>query len=88
MQLAWKAGHDGDPARWTELFGPYRAVIRPDARHGGWAWAVYHFRNVDDPVVTGLAYDERDARHAVAEWARPRAPRFLRRRLRSSGHLR
>jgi len=90
VHLVWQTirGTAGRQHLQARLFGPYWATIGPD-RHGhAWGWAVYHFRDEGEPVAEGFAYDERDAKNAVYEWVRPRAPRSLSRRLRSLVHRR
>lgn len=69
----------------AHLFGPFWATVGPegDAVHGQWAWAVYDTSRDGDPVAEGFGVDEADAKRGVSDWARPRAPRTLRRRLRS-----
>lgn len=69
----------------ARLFGPYWATVGPegDAVHGQWAWAVFDTSRGSEPVAEGFGISEADAKHAVVEWARPRAPRTLRRRLRA-----
>ena len=79
-------GRSGDPRdRQAHLFGSFWATVGPegDAAHGQWAWAVFDTTRDGDPVAEGFAFDEIDAERAVVEWARPRAPRTLGRRLRS-----
>lgn len=90
MHLVWRTarGAEGTEFLQADLFGPYRATIGPDSRHRAWWWAVYHSRDEHEPVTEGFAYDERDAKTAVYDWVRPRAPRSLSRRLRSLVHRR
>lgn len=79
-------GQGGDPLdQQAHLFGSFWATVGPegDAVHGQWAWAVYDTSRKADPVAEGFAFDEGDAKRAVGEWARPRAPRTLGRRLRA-----
>ena len=76
----------GDPRdQQARLFGPYSATVGPegDSAHGEWVWAVYKDARPPQPVAEGFGYDEADAKRAVVEWARPRAPRTLGRRLRA-----
>lgn len=89
MRIEWGAtdAGEGGPDQQAHLFGPYWATVGPrgDAVHGRWTWAVL---DAADPtggevLAAGFAYNEADAKRAVTEWARPRAPRSLRRRLRS-----
>lgn len=78
-------GPAGEPRdQQTHLFGPYWATVGPDDHAGrdGWSWAVYRATDLRESVAMGYAYDERDAKKAVLDWARPRAPRSLTRRLR------
>jgi hypothetical protein len=88
VHLVWETvrGTAGTPHQEASLFGPYSAAIGPRGGGRAWWWAVYHVRTTDGPVAEGFAYDERDAKAAVEQWARPRAPRSLRRRLRSLVH--
>ena len=82
-------GHTADPRdQQAHLFGPYRAGIGPDSRAGPgrWSWTVFREQDPDEPVALGVAYDEGDAKNAVLDWARPRAPRTLKQRLRPRGH--
>lgn len=78
-------GRGGDPRdQQAHLFGPYSATVGPegDSAHGDWVWAVFE-DGAREPVAEGFGYDEIDAKRAVVEWTRPRAPRTLGRRLRS-----
>lgn len=90
MRIVWVAlGPDGDPGdEQARLFGPYRAVVgqKGDPAHGRWAWAVYRDGAPGEPVAQGFGYDDADAKEAVLDWARPRAPRTLARRLRALRH--
>lgn len=79
-------GHPRDQQ--AHLFGPYWATVGPegDAAHGEWVWAVFRVERDGargEPLIEGFGRDEVDAKRAVVEWARPRAPRTLRRRFRS-----
>jgi hypothetical protein len=86
VRIAWEAtGHAREPrGQRALLFRPYAAEIGPERRndHGGWWWAVYRLPS-KEPAAEGFAYDEQDAKQAVVEWAQPRAPRTLKRRLRA-----
>ncbi|MBM3658641.1 MAG: hypothetical protein FJW95_03965, partial [Actinobacteria bacterium] len=87
MRINWDAmGQGYDPRdQQARLFGPYWATVGPegDAVHGQWAWAVFDTSRGSDPVAVGFGVSEADAKDAVVDWARPRAPRTLRRRLRA-----
>lgn len=86
LRIVWKTARGGDPrGQQAHLFGPYWAAVGPegDAVHGQWQWAVYRSPDWDEPVAEGFGFDEADAKRAVVEWTRPRAPRTLRRRFRS-----
>jgi len=69
----------------AHLFGSYWATVGPegDAVHGQWVWAVFDTSQRPVPVAEGFGFDEADAKAAVVDWARPRAPRTVGRRLRS-----
>ena len=87
MRIVWGTmGRDGHPLdQQAHLFGSYWATVGPegDAAHGQWAWAVFDTAHREDPVAEGFAFDEVDAKRAVVEWTRPRAPRTIGRRLRA-----
>ena len=87
LRFVWEAmGRGGDPRdQQAHLFGPYWATVGPegDAVHGQWVWAVFRMDGREEVVAEGFAFNELDAKHAVVEWARPRAPRTLGRRIRS-----
>jgi hypothetical protein len=87
VRIRWRAMGQGlDPReQQAHLLGPYCATVGPegDAAHGEWARAVFDTERSREPVAEGFAFDQVDAKRAVVEWARPRAPRTLRRRLRS-----
>lgn len=87
MHIVWAAMGQGDDPRdqQAHLFGPFWAVVGPegDSAHGEWVWAIYEVGAADDPVAEGFAYHELDAKDAVLQWARPRAPRTFGRRIRS-----
>jgi len=88
LRIEWGAmGQGYDPRdQQARLFGPYWATVGPegDAVHGQWVWAVFDTSSAgSEPVAEGFGITESDAKHAVVEWARPRAPRTLRRRWRA-----